>query len=98
MHELIGTFFSIVDEFRKKPYDLLDYTKNQFDRDYLEFNVSIHELETALQGFINSSFENIELTPAVIHSGPGQLKRSLHDAAWSGPSTPAVMSPGTRMW
>ena len=62
MHELIGTFFSIVDEFRKKPYDLLDYTKNQFDRDYLEFNVSIHELETALQGFINASFENIMST------------------------------------
>ena len=55
MDSLIQTFFQIVEEFRKKPYDLLDYTKNQFDRDYLEFNVSIHELETSLQGFINVS-------------------------------------------
>ena len=62
MQDLIATFFSIVEEFRKKPYDLLDYTKNQFDRDYLEFNVSIHELETSLQSFINSSFENIMST------------------------------------
>ena len=40
-----------------------------------------------------------------VHSGDAiavdlarQLKRASHDAAWSGPSTPAVMSPGTRMW
>ena len=62
MDSLIKNFFGIVDEFKRKPYDLLDYTKNQFDRDYLEFNVSIHELETALQGFINASFENIMST------------------------------------
>ena len=62
MGGLIANFKQIVEEFRKKPYDLLDYTKNQFDRDYLEFNVSIHELETSLQGFINASFENIMST------------------------------------
>jgi dynein heavy chain len=62
MDSLIENFFKIVDEFKRKPYDLLDFTKNQFDRDFLEFNVSIHELETALQGFINASFENIMST------------------------------------
>ena len=62
MELLISNFFGIIKQFREKPYDLLDYTKNQFDRDYLEFNVSIHELETALQGFINGSFENIMST------------------------------------
>ena len=30
-------------------YDLLDYTKNAFDRDFLEYNVNISELETAIQ-------------------------------------------------
>ncbi|GBG77441.1 hypothetical protein CBR_g23890 [Chara braunii] len=60
--EMIKTFFSIVEDFKKKPYDLLDFSKNQFDRDYLEFNVNIHDLETTLQGFINSSFENITST------------------------------------
>ena len=43
-------------------YDLLDFMLNQFDRDYLEFNANIHELESSLQGFINSSFENITST------------------------------------
>lgn len=52
----------ICDDMKRKPYDLLDYTNSAFDRDYLEFNVQIHELETTLQGFINSSFENITST------------------------------------
>jgi dynein heavy chain len=34
----------------------------QFDRDYLEFNVNISDLESGLQGFINASFENITST------------------------------------
>jgi dynein heavy chain len=39
----------IVDDVKRKPYDLLDYSRNQFDRDYLEFNVNIHDLEISLQ-------------------------------------------------
>jgi dynein heavy chain len=62
MDPLISQFFLLVDEFKKKPYDLLDYTKNTFDRDFLEYNVNIAELETMLQGFINASFENITST------------------------------------
>ena len=46
----------------RKPYDLLDYHKSHFDRDYLEFNADIHELEAALQSFINQSFESINST------------------------------------
>lgn len=49
MDNLIKSFIQIVDEFKRKPYDLLDYTKNTFDRDFLEFNVNVAELETALQ-------------------------------------------------
>ncbi|CAD7698753.1 unnamed protein product [Ostreobium quekettii] len=59
---MMKNFYNIVDDVKRKPYDLLDYSKNQFDRDYLEFNVNIHDLEMALQGFINSSFENITST------------------------------------
>jgi len=32
-------------EFKRKPYDLLDFSKNAFDRDYLEYTVNIAELE-----------------------------------------------------
>ena len=62
MEGLMARFRQIVDEFTRKPYELLDYQKGQFDRDYLEFNANIHELESSLQGFINSSFENITST------------------------------------
>ena len=62
LEEMIKNFFEIVDDFKRKPYDLLDYTKNQFDRDCLEFNGNIKELEGALQGFINTSFESITST------------------------------------
>ncbi|GLE09149.1 hypothetical protein PINS_up020740 [Pythium insidiosum] len=40
-------------------HDLLDYKNNRFDRDYVEFNVRISDLEGLLQKFINDSFENI---------------------------------------
>ena len=62
LEQMIKNFFGIVDDFKKKSYDLLDYRNSQFDRDYLEFNVNIHELETALQGFINESFDSITST------------------------------------
>jgi dynein heavy chain len=62
MDGLMANFFNIVADFKRKPYDLLDFVMNQFDRDYLEFNANIHELESSLQGFINASFEHISST------------------------------------
>ena len=32
-----------------KPYDLLDLKNTQFDRDFLEFNVHVNDLENSLQ-------------------------------------------------
>ena len=62
MDGLMSNFFGIVADFKRKPYELLDFHMNQFDRDYLEFNANIHELESSLQGFINSTFEHIGST------------------------------------
>lgn len=59
MDRLIEQFHQIVRDFRLKRHDLLDYHNNKFDRDYVEFNVKITDLEAALQQFINQSFENI---------------------------------------
>lgn len=59
MEKLIDQFHHIVREFKLKRHDLLDYHNNKFDRDYVEFNVKITDLEAALQQFINQSFENI---------------------------------------
>ena len=59
MESLIQRFFDILSDLKRKPYDMLDFTKNAFDRDYLEYNVNIAELELQVQNFINMSFENI---------------------------------------
>jgi dynein heavy chain len=66
MEGLMANFFTMVADFKRKPYDLFDFAVNQFDRDYLEFLANIHELESSLQGFINSSFEHITSTEAAM--------------------------------
>ncbi|CCI47848.1 unnamed protein product [Albugo candida] len=59
MEDLIAKFNAIIREFRYRNHDLLDYKNNRFDRDYVEFNVRISDLESHLQKFIHDSFENI---------------------------------------
>ena len=59
MEKLLDVFFKITAEFKAKGHDLLDYHNNTFDRDFVEFNVHISELESSLQHFINESFESI---------------------------------------
>ena len=59
MEGLIAAFFKIIGDFKKKRHELLDYQSNKFDRDYVEFNIAISDLEGSLQQFINQSFENI---------------------------------------
>ena len=59
MESLIADFRRIIADFRSKRHPLLAYQNNKFDRDYVEFNVKISDLESALQQFINQSFENI---------------------------------------
>lgn len=59
MEPLLVAFQHIINQFRSKGHDLLDYHSNKFDRDYNEFNLRISDLETSLQHFINRSFESI---------------------------------------
>lgn len=47
--EVMSRFANILEEVRRKPYDLLDASQTIFERDYLEFNVHISDLETSLQ-------------------------------------------------
>jgi hypothetical protein len=39
----------VVEGIQRKPYDLLDHSRTQFDRDLLEFCVQMNDLEAALQ-------------------------------------------------
>ena len=62
LEAMLKNLNNIIDDVKRKPYDLLDYTKNAFDRDFLEFNVNINDLEMHLQRFVKDSFENITST------------------------------------
>ncbi|CAE8591739.1 unnamed protein product, partial [Polarella glacialis] len=59
MEPLVKSFKTILEEFQIKRHDLLDFHNNRFDRDYVEFNVRISDLESNLRQFINQSFESI---------------------------------------
>ena len=59
MDGLITKFFGYVEDLKRKSTNLLDYTKNSFDKDYMAFNKKIAHLEQSLQVTINTSFENI---------------------------------------
>ena len=50
-------FDEVVKVMMKKRHDLLKFTDGSFDRDFVEFNVQINEIEGLLQQFINASFE-----------------------------------------
>eukprot|EP00957_Ditylum_brightwellii_P173433 13205003-Ditylum_brightwellii.AAC.1 len=67
MNSLIEQFHKIKQDFRLRNHDLLDYHNNKFDRDYVEFNVRISDLEGCLQQFINQSFENISSISHSLH-------------------------------
>lgn len=60
MEELLEKFETIINDFKNKGHDLLDYSYNKFDRDFVEFNVAINELDSELQLFINKSFDDIQ--------------------------------------
>lgn len=59
MGHLLETFDGILLELKTTGHDLLDYHSTKFDRDYVDFNGRISDLEASLQHYINQSFENI---------------------------------------
>ncbi|CAM9783398.1 unnamed protein product, partial [Ectocarpus sp. 6 AP-2014] len=59
MEPLLDGFKTAVMVFRVKGHSLLDYHSNRFDRDFVEFNVRVGELEEQLRVFINRSFESL---------------------------------------
>lgn len=52
LEALYQRFQQVVQEIKDKPYDLLDLANTHFDRDFLEFNVHVNDLENSLQVFV----------------------------------------------
>ncbi|XP_022805941.1 dynein heavy chain 5, axonemal-like [Stylophora pistillata] len=62
MEQLWNKFVLIVTTMKKKPYDLLDYRKMDFDADFEEFKRQINDLQVQLQIFMDNSFDRIPST------------------------------------
>ncbi len=56
MDELIERFNSILQGFQREKHVLLHFHCNNFDRDYVEFNVNMSNLKESLKEFINENF------------------------------------------
>ena len=76
IHQLVGSLNALVKEFQGRGHNLLDFLHHRFDRDCVECNVRISDLEGALQDFIDWCFASIifiETSPKLL----GKFQRSL---------------------
>lgn len=61
---LIREFDGLVASLQARRHNLLAFTSTDFDRDYVEFNVSVDRLEVKLQSFIQVAFASIKSVSA----------------------------------
>lgn len=59
INHIIDKFSGYVKKFKGKNHRLLEYRDDKFDRDFVEFNVDISNVETDLAHYINEQFMNI---------------------------------------
>ena len=78
MKALTNNFKQLIDKFRTKRYDLLEYQQIKFDRDFVQFNHEISQLDGELQIFIDSNFtkfRNIEYSLKLLKKFQSIIKR-----------------------
>ncbi|KAJ3258377.1 Dynein heavy chain 5, axonemal [Boothiomyces macroporosus] len=62
MDMIVRRFYNVLTALQRKPYDILDHRKMEYDTDYNNFKKQVADIETTLQQFIDSSFEHITST------------------------------------
>ena len=78
MYQIYSDFTSVLEGFKKLPYDVLDVETKQFDDDFYEFRCQIKELERRLGSVLNQGFEDcatISSAFKVIDAFEGLLER-----------------------
>lgn len=79
MDVIINRFNNIRDQFKaKRKSDLLDLTHSNFDKEYVSFNISISQLDTELQQFIDDNFsksKSIEQSINLLKKFENTIKR-----------------------
>lgn len=59
METLMESYGRLLSDFQKKNHDLLEYDNMVFERDFVEFSMRNAEIESAIQSFIDTSFQQI---------------------------------------
>ena len=59
MESLIASFYALINDFKAKRHDLLDFTHTAFERDFVEFTMKNSGLESAIQDFIEDSLTHM---------------------------------------
>ena len=52
-------FRTMITQVKKRPYDVLNTLKNEFDGDFIQFRRDIEDLRLRLQDFLDKKFEDI---------------------------------------
>ncbi|KAA0176015.1 hypothetical protein FNF27_02407 [Cafeteria roenbergensis] len=76
-------FARVVQEIKRKRHDLLQFTNNAFDRDFVEFNVNINEVENMMQQHVNKAFERphtIDASLQLLRKFRGIMRRPALEA------------------
>ncbi len=59
MEKLISSFDNLINDFKLKGHDLLDYNATAFERDFVEYTMHNSGLENAIQDFMGKSLAQI---------------------------------------
>ncbi|XP_038070084.1 dynein heavy chain 5, axonemal-like isoform X1 [Patiria miniata] len=66
MEIMANKFVVIYTSMKKKPYDLLDQRKTDYDNDYQDFKRSIGELQAQIKAFMDATFDKIYNVPRAL--------------------------------
>ncbi|EDV21817.1 uncharacterized protein TRIADDRAFT_59929 [Trichoplax adhaerens] len=67
MENMAAKFQVILTTMKKKPYDILDQRKMDYDSDFEEFKRQIHDLESQIKLFMDQSFDKIHNTQRALY-------------------------------
>jgi dynein heavy chain len=76
LEPIIKRFVNALSQIQRKPYDMLDHRKAEYDTDCSNFKKQVADLESNVQHFIDHAFDNIISTEHSIKllSKFGQIK------------------------
>jgi len=84
IQEIVNEFSLQIKDFRSKNHKLLDFMDGVFDKDYVEFNVRVSEVEMSLRKYIDRNFDhvtNIEDSLKLLRKFRFILKRPMLEKA-----------------